>query len=407
MRSALRNRAVSRLWLGQALSTIGDQVYGVGLTWLAVGLMGPDTGLLNAGQSATLMLLSFTAGHWADRWRPLQTMVRVDLLRAAIALLPVFVHFLMPVPLWLLVVVALSLSGLGAFFDPALQSMLPHFAREPGELRAANGLMATTFRLARMVGPASVGLLASVVPMIHFFTLDAASFVASAWAVRSIGADVPPPASGESSFAQSVLAAFRTVRARRGLPFLFWLRAITGSTWTLAFALGIALLVRQLAGDDARAFGLTMASYGLGNFAGALWFGNHGRPDSLSLLFAGYAAFGVGLILIGCAPGIHWMMAAAVYAGFTGPMNDLAFSDYLQSCFEVHELPRVYRLRTAIETVATLLLTAVSPLVFRGVGVRWTIVAGGLVWLGSGAAGFVRRKSIECCAIASIPRESS
>jgi len=393
MRSALRNRAVSRLWLGQALSTIGDQIYAVGLTWLAVGLLGPDTGLLNAGEAAALMILSFVGGHWADRWRPLTTMVRVDLLRAAIALFPVVVYFFMPVPLWVLVVVALSLAGLGAFFDPALQSMLPHFAREPDELRSANGLMSTTFRLARMIGPTAVGLLSSLVPMIHFFTLDAVSFVCSAWAVRSIGAEVPAPAESgavEDSFLQSALAAFRTVRKRRGMPFLFWLKAITGSTWTLAFSLGIALLVHELEGDDARAFGFAMASYGAGNFAGALYFGNHKRPDSLLLMFAGYCSLGVGFVLVGCAPGIHWLMAAAAYTGFTGPMNDLAFSDLIQARFLVHELPRVYRLRIAVETVATLLVTGVSPLIFRGLGTRGTVVACGVTWVVSGASGFMQ-----------------
>jgi DHA3 family macrolide efflux protein-like MFS transporter len=393
MRSALRNRAVSRLWLGQALSTIGDQIYGVGLTWLAVGLLGPDTGLLNAGESASLMVLSFVGGHWADRWKPLKTMVRVDLLRAAIALLPVAVYFFMPVPLWVLVVVALSLSGLGAFFDPALQSMLPHFAREPEELRSANGLMATTFRMARMIGPTAVGLLSSVVPMIHFFTLDAVSFLASAWAVHSIGASVPAPAesgASHSSFLHSAMAAFHTIRKRDGMPFLFWLKAITGSTWTLAFALGIALLVHEMAGDDARAFGFAMASYGAGNFAGALYFGNHPRPDSLRLMFTGYCMLGVGFVLVGCAPGIHWLMIAAAYTGFTGPMNDLAFSDFLQARFPVHELPRVYRLRTAVETVATLVVTGISPLIFRGLGVRGTVAACGLAWIGCGAAGFAR-----------------
>jgi MFS family permease len=401
MRSALRNRAVSRLWLGQALSTIGDQIYAVGLTWLAVGLLGPDTGLLNAGEAAALMILSFTGGHWADRWRPLKTMVRVDLLRAAIALLPVVVYFFMPVPLWVLVLVALSLAGLGAFFDPALQSMLPHFAREPRELRSANGLMATTFRLARMIGPTAVGLLSSVVPMIHFFTLDAASFLASAWAVHSIGAEVPPPAASgalEGSFAQSVLAAFRTVRDRKGMPFLFWLKAITGSTWTLAFSLGIALLVHEMVGDDARAFGFAMASYGAGNFLGALYFGNHSRPDSLRLMFVGYSCLGVGFVLVGCAPSLHWLMVAAALTGYCGPMNDLAFSDHIQVRFAVHELPRVYRLRTAVETVATLIVTGISPLIVRALGVRGTIVGCGLAWVASGATGFARLPRLQLAA---------
>ena len=76
MLSALKDRAIARLWFGQAMSSIGDEIYRVGLTWLAVGIIGADTGYLAAGQAAALMILSFVGGKWADRWEPVRTMVR-------------------------------------------------------------------------------------------------------------------------------------------------------------------------------------------------------------------------------------------------------------------------------------------------------------------------------------------
>jgi len=393
MRSALRDRAISRLWAGQALSSIGDEIYRVGLTWMAVGLLGKDTGLLNAGQAAALMILSFVGGRWADRWEPLQTMVWIDGIRAGVVLLPVAVSLFHPVPLGLLVAVALVLASLGAFFDPALQATLPHFAREPRLLRSANGLMSTTIRLARMVGPTLVGLLSNVVPMIHFFTLDALTFIGSAWSVRSIGGTVPAAADGSgerASFSRAIAAGFRTVSAAPGMPFILGLKALTGGTWNLAFMLGIALLVQQLAPGDARAFGLVMACYGAGNFVGALYFGNHRRPHPGRLMFAGYALFGAGFIALGFAPGIGSMMAAAAFSGFAGPMNELAFSDTIQSRFPANEISRVVRLRMAVETLSTLIFTGISPLLFRTLGPRGTIVFCGLTWVGSGALGFLR-----------------
>src|ERR1700679_3654151 len=106
MRSALQNRAISRLWFGQALSSIGDEIYRVGLTWIAVGLIGADTGYLNSAQAAALMVLSFVGGKWAENWDPLRTMIRVDLVRAIIVLIPVFYSFCAPVPLAVLAIVA-------------------------------------------------------------------------------------------------------------------------------------------------------------------------------------------------------------------------------------------------------------------------------------------------------------
>jgi len=398
MRSALRDANIRILWAGQALSSIGDEIYRVGLTWLAVGLLGPDTGLLNAGQAAALMILSLVGGRWADRWAPLQTMVRIDLIRGCIVLVPVIVSFFHPVPLALLVGTALSLAALGAFFDPALQSTLPHFARDAKLLRSANGLMSTTMRLARMVGPMLIGLLSHLLPMIHFFTLDAVSFFASAFSVHRIKAEVPAPSArseGRASFLQTIQAGFRTVAAQPGMPFIFWLKALTGGTWNLAFALGIAMLVQQLAPGDARAFGLVVASYGAGNFLGALYFGNHHRPHPGRLMFWGYALFGTGFICVGCAPTILWMMGTACFSGFAGPMNELAFSDTIQSRFPAREISRVFRLRMAVETLSTLVFTGLSPLMIRVLTVRGTIVLCGLTWLICGLLGFARLDRVE------------
>ena len=93
---ALRKPQILRLWFGQAFSSIGDEIYRVGLIWLAVGVMGANTGYLAAAQTASLMLLSFVGGKWADQWNPRRTMIFVDLLRAVIVLIPVIISFFMP-----------------------------------------------------------------------------------------------------------------------------------------------------------------------------------------------------------------------------------------------------------------------------------------------------------------------
>jgi MFS family permease len=398
LRSALRHPAIARLWLGQAMSSIGDEIYRVGLTWLAVGLLGVDTGYLAAGQAAALMTLSLIGGRWADGWAPLRTMVRVDLLRAAIVACPVVVSFFHPVPLPLLVGVALTLSALSAFFDPALQSTLPHFAPDLTLLRAATGLMGTTIRLARLIGPTIVGLLSGVVPMIHFFTLDAVSFLISAISVHSLRDQAPPVpvrAKATGSLLQTFADGLKSIQREAGMGFVLWSRLVTSGTWTLTVSLGFALLVQQLAPQDVRAFGLLVATYGVGNVAGALWFGNHARPRPGLLLCAGYAGLGVGFVLLGSAPTLRWVMAAAVASGFAGPMNDLAFSDIMQERFPIAEIPRIFRLRMAVDTLSALVCTAMSPLLFRMLGVRGTIVLCGVSWIAAGAWGALQMEAIE------------
>jgi len=400
MLKALRYRPIALLWMGQALSSIGDEIYRVGLTWLAVGLIGENTGYLTAGQAAALMTLSFIGGKWADHWQPLTTMVRVDMIRAGLVLIPVACSFFMPVPLTLLVVVALTLSALGAFFDPALQTCLPTFSPSIDILRAATGLMSTTIRMARMIGPALVGLLAVWVPTIHFFTLDALSFAVSAFSVGILKREAfakAPPAKIERhsvSLTDAIVAGFREMRKKEGMEYVLWAKAATGGTWNLAYGLGFALLINGIAPHDTRAFGLLIASYGLGNFLGALYFGNRSRHRSGLMMFSGYVLLGCGFVLVGLAPTLNWIMVASAATGFTGPMNDITFVDLVQKRFHLSQMTRIFRLRMATETASTLLFMLASPFLFRMLSVRSVIQSCGLVWILVGATGllFFQRK---------------
>ena len=402
MVKALRERPIARLWLGQALSSIGDEIYRVGLTWMLVGIIGANTGYLNAGQAAALMILSFVGGRWADHWEPLVTMVRVDFIRAGIVLIPVIYSHFATVPLPLYVIVALSLSGLGAFFDPSLQAALPRFSRDLNILRAATGLMTTTTRLARLVGPAIVGVMATVVDPIHFFTVDALSFLISALSVRALFRMPAPHTHAvkrkpvRQPLREVIVSGFRAIRQHPGMNYIVLSKAVTGGTWSLIYGLGLALLVQKVAPHDARAFGSVMAAYGLGNFAGALYFGNRERPRPGLMMFIGYVWMGLGFMLVACAPTIGWMIPLVAISGFAGTMNEVTFSDLVQARFDYYEIPRIFRLRMACDTLSILICTLGAPLLLQFVSVRVLIALGGLVWVNAGFIGiFWHNKSLE------------
>ena len=390
MLKALRQPAIQRLWLGQALSSVGDEIYRVGLTWLAVGLIGPDTGFLNAAQAVALMMLSVVGGKWADHWDPLETMIRVDFLRSILVLIPVVCSFFWPTSLALLVAVALVLAALGAFFDPALQTVLPKFSPDKATLQAATGLMATTIRFARMVGPAVVGLLAGIVPPIHFFTLDAFTFLISANSLRPLRTRrVRPhaPSQRRTTFAEAVFSGFRAVHSHPGMDFVLFSKSLTGGTWALAYGLGLALLVQSLAPHDTRSFGLVIAAYGVGNFAGALVFGNRNRPRPALMMFSGYVWLGLGFVLIAFSPTIPWIMFSCALTGYSGTMNEVTFFDLVQNRFAANEVTRVVRLRMATDTAAVLVLMLFSPWLFRIMSVPTVIGLCGIIWILTGVVG--------------------
>lgn len=391
MLRALRVRAVALLWTGQVLSAIGDEVFRVAVIWLVVGMVGADAGYLASAQSGALLALCLVGGRWADGWHRRRTMIAVDAVRAVVVLVPVVAHLFGKDGLPLLVATAVVLSGLGAFFDPALQATLPAVCPDEESLGAATGLMSLTGRLSRAVGPSLIGLLASVVPMIGFFVVDSASFVISALSVSRL----PPETDAERAAvprepSDGVFADFRTASRAPLMRRLLAARFVVGGLWGAAFSLGIALLVQRLAPGDARAFGWTVACYGAGNVIGSLWVGNARRRDPIAILRGGYLVLGIGLTAMAAAPSLGWLGAAAVLAAIGGPVNDVPFVDLAQRLFPVEDLPKIIRLRMAVETAASLAVLAAAPALVRRFSAPAFVAACGLGVAAVGALGFGR-----------------
>lgn len=396
--SAVKNTQIRRVWLGQALSTIGDEIYRVGLTWMMVGLLGTDAGYINSLQAAALMALSLVGGKWSDHWNPRKTMICVDVIRGVLVLIPVVLSFYWHTSAVILVSVAVCVAGLSAFFDPALQEILPVLAHDTATMKAATGLMQTTIRMARMLGPTLIGFLAGILPVIHFFTIDALSFFASAYFVKLVSftnqekrtLEESTSQNAKVSFLEALTSGFKVVRRIPGMSFIFFSKSIVGGTWSISYSLGLALLVQSLTPGDARSYGWVMASYGTGNFLGSLYFGNQNRVRPALMMFLGYIALGLGFIWVAHSHSIGMLMAATSFAGFTGPGSEIPFIDMVQTHFPKGDLKRMIRLRMATETGATLLLTLASPFLFRLLGVPLVIQLTGSLWVLFGFYGMAK-----------------
>lgn len=194
----LKHRSIALLWSGQVLSSIGDETYRVAVVWLAVGLVGADAGYLAAVQAASVLIFGLLGGIWADHWDQRRTMIWVDLLRGLIVLAPPIIASVMPLSIWTLFVVVVTVSSLSALFDPALQAVLPQLAGNKDQLQATNALLQTTRRLAFIAGPGLVGVLQRFIPVVHFFTLDAISFALSASSIAALHRELPSKAISRS-----------------------------------------------------------------------------------------------------------------------------------------------------------------------------------------------------------------
>ena len=126
----------------------------------------------------------FLAGL-ADRYSRKLVMIVTDVIRAALMVAAA-------VTIWqgwsayiVYVIVALS-TIVGTAFRPAQAALLPHLARNPAELTAANVASSTLEAVGAFVGPALGGILLAITNIETVFAVNAVSFVWSALLVLAV-----------------------------------------------------------------------------------------------------------------------------------------------------------------------------------------------------------------------------
>lgn len=410
----LRETRVALLWGGLSLSAMGDQLYLVALTWIAVGVFGADAGYLTALGAAGVLATALFAGRWADRWEQRRAMVAADAARAAIllAVVAAWMATRRPSAAGLVMAVLVLAAGQGVF-RPALQSLLPALVGDAGQLPAANALLDTTDRIARLLGPGLVGLLAPLVPAMHFLTLDAATFVASAAALLLIGRGHPLPAlrrhGAPDGVMDAVLRGFRVTARHRLLRFELSMTGIINGAWYATFFLGLPLMIARHGvsgpfgagggGAGLGAYGLVISAYGCTNLLATLVVGGRGLPENPArLLFAGNVVLASGMGLLALAEGMHlpphWLLpaycGAAAVTAIGGPMHDIPIAVLRQTELPRPDVPAAMRAYLVMNNAGLLAAMLAAPALFAALPAAPVIGACATAPLLFGVAGLAR-----------------
>ncbi len=190
----LRHRDFRVLWLGLAVSMIGDGIFFVAVAWESYSLWNAPVALSIVGIAITVPMVAFllVGGVVSDRYGRRIVMVWADVLRAAAVAALAILVLTDAIRFWQLVVLVAA-YGIGtAFFTPAFEAIVPELVPR-ADLPSANSLDQFIRPIAlRLLGPVLGGALVAIGTGIAF-AVDAASFAAS---LGSFGAE---SGSGERS----------------------------------------------------------------------------------------------------------------------------------------------------------------------------------------------------------------
>lgn len=388
------------LWAGQATSAIGDQMFLVALAWVAVRVLGDRAGYLTLLLPAVTLLVALLAGGAADRHSPRGLMILADLCRAGVlGVLVVLWTVRGQPPAWALVAAIAMLATGQALFRPALQALLPPLVDDTVALPAANALMETTERIARLVGPASIGLLAGVVPLVHFVTLDVASFVLSAAAITATMVLRPlshRPGAGDGVVA-GVARGFRAMRTHPVLNFILYSMAPLNAVWWVSMFLALPLLIGPQATNGLGKLGLVWACYGAANLATNLCMGGALPARPGRLVFGADVILGCGIMVIGASAlllpptlAVAGYCVGAALGAIGGPLSDVTVAVLRQTRLAQGDQAAAMRAVLVAWNAGTLAGMAAAPALFATFGVAATVLGGGVVMASTGLLGFVR-----------------
>lgn len=287
-RSPLRRPAYFRLWLGQAISRIGDQFTVIALLWFVLQLTG-------SGVAVGLVVLCFELpgmitgpflGRLLDRMQPRLLIGADNLLRGLlIALIPAL-YALGILQMWMVYVLALGTGALSPTTLVGVRVMLPHIVPD-AELDQANALSSINQQFAALAGPVAAGVLVAAAGAPWALVIDAASFGIMGLLVLGLPDLRRERRIGDRRGGRH-LEGTRTLFARKDLRALTLLAVIFFVSYG---PLEVALPVynQQVLHGGAVGYGLLWTGFGFGAVVGALCIGLVARVRRPGMLLAAIA----------------------------------------------------------------------------------------------------------------------
>jgi MFS family permease len=340
-RGALRHPAFRLLFLGQAVSSLGDRLVPVALAFAVLDLTGSvtDLGIVAAAQTVPLVVFVLLGGVWADRLPRQRVMLGSDAVRAvaqgvsALLLLEGQAH------VWQLAVLQAVYGAAEAFFGPASTAVVPQTV-ESGDLQRANALMSLSGNVAGVLGPAFAGVIVATIGAGWGLAIDGATFVVSAVFLAMMRVEPVLLAVRASTLAE-LRAGWHAFRSRTWLwVTVAYFTLFIGFVYAPLLVLGPQVARTSLGG--AGAWAAIATALGLGSLVGGL-IGFRWRPRYplrvafLAFLIAGPALFG---LLAAHAP-LPLIVAAALVDGASGPLFNTLWYTALQREVPPAELSRV------------------------------------------------------------------
>lgn len=391
----LRHRGFLLIWVGQAVSSLGNSMYAVTIAWEVYHQTGSSAamGLVLAAAVAPQLILTLFGGALADRLSRRTVILVCDLAAALITGALTAATAGHGASTAVFAAAAFALGVVSSFFGPAYSPIYVNVLPAEDQ-QAALAIRGATESITSIVGPALAGAVFAFGGAVAGFGFDAGSFVVSAvcTALVSIPAE-------RVEFSGTLLDDIKA-----------GLRFVVGTGWLRTLAL-VSLLANLVcvaplyvllpgvvkeAGAGSGLYGTAVAVQAVAMAVFSLVVGKYAHlvPRGVSVYLLA-AVTGGGVALLGEGVGHSWLiLPSMVLIGFGFAFN-VVESLLLQENTPATHLSRVYSVLIVTSYALNPVGFAGAGVLARSIGFKAVLLGGGLLLVvGALSGGFATRWSL-------------
>lgn len=300
----LKNRNIAFYILGAGASNLGDVVSGLAFLFLAYDLTGSSlhtTGIA-ISQALPYLVFGLIGGAIADGGNKKRLLIVIDLIRIPIIFSLVLFYQFGLLGYWYLIVVSFIIQTLGCFFNPAHRAVLPLITEEL-DRTTVNSLLDTVTRGVQVLSPIVVVGFMHTIGEIHFFTLDAITYLISAFFINKIQIKEDHLSLAKSKklshIFHSIIEFSKWLKNEVSLKMLFIVTFIMVFFNTWVWQVGLLLQIINTVPNGEEWYSVLMGWYGIAVVVTNILIPFFWKEMTLKIYLFGSIIWGVGIVILG------------------------------------------------------------------------------------------------------------
>jgi len=317
-REILSNKNFRAFWSGFTISSIGDSLTRVALTWLVFEetKSAQALGMLTIAYTAPILIGGLIAGPLLDRFSPRRVMLTDNLIRGLVFSLIPILHFLGRLELWHIYLFAAIYGFLMMISLAGGPTLIPSIVKKE-QLDTANAMETLSYTVSGVIGPPLAGLLIAWLGATNVIIFDALSYFIFVFALFSMSVQEPEHSTDQqTNNSYGIMDAVRLMTSNKVIlsTTLMFMAANIGLGAMTVF---LPLVSNQIAENSSQVFGVLLGAMALGEVISAWLAGSFSIKTALGKRIAlAQILSGLSLMLLVAGTSFGSVLSGLFLLGF-------------------------------------------------------------------------------------------